>query len=106
MLTLHGQEVRTAFGGEEALQIANEWLPQAAVLDIGMPDMNGYELCRRLRALAGEDQPLLIACTGWGQAEDKARAKAAGFDYHLVKPIDPDGVLKLLAGGRPPIESR
>ncbi len=97
MLGLHGQDVRTAFGGAEALEIAEDWHPEAAVLDIGMGGMNGYELCRRIRASEWGRQALLIACTGWGQSEDRARARAAGFDLHLVKPIEPADVLDALA---------
>ena len=101
LLSLHGQDVRAAFTGEEALRIVREWQPDAAVLDIGLPDLNGYELCRRIRAQPWSEQPLLIACTGWGQQEDVDRARQAGFDFHLVKPVDPDAVLRLLSRNRP-----
>ncbi|HJV70754.1 PAS domain S-box protein [Ideonella sp.] len=97
MLSLHGQDVRTAFGGLEALEVAAQWRPDAAVLDIGMPGLNGYELCQRLRAQARGHTPLLIACTGWGQEADRDRAHDAGFDFHLVKPIEPAVLLRLLA---------
>jgi CheY-like chemotaxis protein len=93
---MHGQDARAAFNAEDALRIVNEWPPDVAVLDIGLPDLDGYELCRRIRAQAGEQQPLLIACTGWGQREDVQRAHEAGFDFHLVKPVDPEAVLRLL----------
>jgi len=102
LLSLHGQDVRTAFSAEEALEVASEWPPDAAVLDIGLPDLNGYELCSRIREQPWGAQPLLIACTGWGQQEDVDRALRAGFDFHLVKPVDPDAVLRLLARNRPP----
>jgi PAS domain S-box-containing protein len=98
MLTLHGLETRLAFGGREGLRVAEEWRPDAAVVDIGMPQLNGYELCRRIREHPWGEQVLMIACTGWGQVEDKERARAAGFDVHLVKPIDPDEVLQALFG--------
>jgi CheY-like chemotaxis protein len=97
LLSLHGQEVRTAFGGLEALRVAEEWHPDAAVLDIGMQDMNGYELCRRLRAQSWGRKLLLIACTGWGQDSDRELARVAGFDHHLVKPVDSEAMLRLLA---------
>jgi CheY-like chemotaxis protein len=71
------------------------------VLDIGLPDLNGYELCRRIRAQPWGAQPLLIACTGWGQREDIDRALGSGFDFHLVKPVDPNAVLRLLTQNRP-----
>ena len=96
MLALHGQDVRTAFSGYEALQIAEAWRPDVAVLDIGMPGLNGYELCERLREQSHGRPPLLIACTGWGQEADRERAHAAGFDFHLVKPIEPAALLRLL----------
>ena len=97
LLSLHGQEVRTAFGGLEALRVAEEWHPDAAVLDIGMQDMNGYELCRRLRAQSWGPKLLLIACTGWGQDTDRELAREAGFDHHMVKPVDPEAMLRLLS---------
>ncbi|WP_374562746.1 PAS domain S-box protein [Ideonella sp.] len=96
MLSLHGQEVRTAYGGREALQLASQWRPDVAVLDIGMPELNGYELCRRLRDQSAGRPPLCIACTGWGQEADRERANEAGFDFHLVKPVDINSLLRLL----------
>jgi signal transduction histidine kinase/CheY-like chemotaxis protein len=99
MLSMQGQEVRAAYGGLEGLRIAEEWRPDAAVVDIGMPELNGYEVCRRIRAQPWGERMLLIACTGWGQYEDRQRARAAGFDFHLVKPIEADAVSRLLAGG-------
>jgi CheY-like chemotaxis protein/two-component sensor histidine kinase len=93
---LHGHDVRVAYSGAEGLRIAEEWKPDVGVLDIGIPDLNGYELCRSIRERNFEHQPLLIACTGWGQQEDAVRAHEAGFDHHLVKPVDPDAVLRLL----------
>ena len=96
LLGMHGQDVRTAFSGAQALELAAQWKPDVAVLDIGMPGMNGYEVCRRLRE-QHRDQPLLcIACTGWGQEADRDRAHEAGFDFHLVKPIEPDALLRML----------
>lgn len=103
MLGLHGQEVRTAHGGQAALELAQAWRPDTAVVDIGMPDLNGYEVCRRIRQQSWGEHMLLIACTGWGQAEDRQRARAAGFDAHLVKPVDADALLRLLAGQGDPV---
>jgi PAS domain S-box-containing protein len=96
ILELHGHDVRVAYTGAEGLRIAGEWQPDVGVLDIGIPDLNGYELCRGIRERSLDHQPLLIACTGWGQQEDVAHAREAGFDHHLVKPVDPDAVLRLL----------
>jgi PAS domain S-box-containing protein len=98
MLTLYGLDTRLAFGGKEGLRIAEEWRPDAAVIDIGMPQFNGYEVCRRIREQPWGEHVLLIACTGWGQDEDRQRARAAGFDVHLVKPIQPDEVLRIVGG--------
>jgi CheY-like chemotaxis protein len=67
---------------------ASEFLPQIAFLDIGMPKLNGYDLARRLRELPGLQECVLVAVTGWGQSEDRRRAQEAGFDHHLVKPVD------------------
>jgi len=97
ILELNGHEVRVAYTGAEGLRIAAEWQPDVGVLDIGIPDLNGYELARGIRERSLDRQPMLIACTGWGQQEDVERAREAGFDHHLVKPVDPDAVLKLLS---------
>jgi signal transduction histidine kinase len=90
-----GHTVRTAADGIEAVEVANAFHPDVAVLDIGMPRMDGYEVARKLRA-AGEDC-VLIALTGWGQADDHRRSREAGFDYHLIKPVQPSTLVKLLA---------
>lgn len=97
ILELNGYEVRVAYTGAEGLRIAAEWQPDVGVLDIGIPDLSGYELARGIRECSLDCQPMLIACTGWGQQEDVERAREAGFDHHLVKPVDPDAVLKLLS---------
>ena len=69
-------------------------------LDIGMPGMDGYEVARRLRQQPGPEQPVLVAVTGWGQQEDRRRTAEAGFDHHLVKPVEPKALDDLLAGPR------
>lgn len=97
LLTLSGFDVRVAYEGSDAVRQAREWLPDAVVMDIGMPDLNGYEACRRMRADAGGRPMFLVALTGWGGAEDKAASRSAGFDLHLVKPVDPDGMAVLLS---------
>ncbi len=104
MLDLEGHEVRTAADGLEALAIAEDFQPQVVLLDIGMPGIDGYETARRLRARPWAQSTLLFAQTGWGQEEDKRRARSAGFDRHLVKPIDPEELNRLLdeAGESPP----
>jgi PAS domain S-box-containing protein len=96
LLSLDGHETRTAFDGPGALAAAAEFLPQAVLLDIGLPGMDGYEVARRMRELPGLRNVLMIAITGYGQEDDRARSKAAGFDHHLVKPVDPDALSLLL----------
>jgi PAS domain S-box-containing protein len=97
LLTQMGHEVRTAANGRQGLELAEEYRPDAAILDVGMPELNGYDLCRRIREQPWGERMLLIACTGWGQTEDRVRAQHAGFDYHVVKPAHVSVLLKLLA---------
>jgi signal transduction histidine kinase/CheY-like chemotaxis protein len=89
LLEMTGFEVNTAYDGTTALVTAQETDHDAIVLDIGLPDINGYELCRRIRRQVGT-MPVMIALTGWGQAHDKKAAEEAGFDAHITKPADPD----------------
>ena len=89
MLTLEGHEVRTAATGERAVSSVVEWHPDIALVDIGLPDIDGYEVARRLRALALSNPPKLIAISGFGQQSDLHRAYEAGFDLHLTKPVSP-----------------
>ncbi len=92
-----GSEVTLAYDGEEAVEVARAFQPDVAVLDIGMPKMDGYEAARRIRSESGERSLKLIALTGWGQAEDRRRAREAGFDEHLVKPVELAALRALLA---------
>ncbi len=96
LLAHRGHEVRTAADAEEALGLVDDFVPDACVLDIGLPGMDGYELARRLRARPATADALLIALTGWGRAEDVAAAHAAGFDHHLVKPVRAKALFELL----------
>ena len=91
-----GHDVRTAYDGEEALDLAARFRPQLALLDIGMPRLNGYDTARRMRTEPFGREMLLIALTGWGQSEDVRRSELAGFDHHLVKPVDPAVLGRLL----------
>lgn len=100
LLGSHGHETRTAYGGASALSLAEQWRPDAALLDIGMPDLDGYEVCLRLRGRPWGGQMLLVACTGWAQPADRGAAEAAGFDVHLLKPVKVDALLELLASRR------
>ncbi|MEX0727295.1 MAG: PAS domain S-box protein [Planctomycetaceae bacterium] len=91
-----GNEVRTAGNGQEAIDIAAEFLPDVVVMDIGMPIMNGYEAAAYIRHQEWGEKMLLVALTGWGKDEDKRRSKEAGFDYHLVKPAEPSQLRELI----------
>jgi len=95
-LGMFGCETRMAHTAQSALAVAPAFGPDAVLLDIGLPDLNGYELARRLRALPGGAAMTLIAATGWGQDRDRQRAFEAGCDHHLTKPIDVDGLRELL----------
>jgi PAS domain S-box-containing protein len=88
ILKINGHDVRTAYDAREALQIVESFQPDVALLDIGMPHMDGYELCRRLREQPFGRNIMIVALTGWGQTEDRQRSLDAGFDEHLVKPAD------------------
>jgi DNA-binding response OmpR family regulator len=85
--------VRVAYGGHEAMNVAEAVHPHAIVLDIGMPEIDGYQVARWVRSRSWGGNVRLLAVTGWGQAQDRALARAAGFDEHLVKPVDPDALL-------------
>jgi signal transduction histidine kinase/DNA-binding response OmpR family regulator len=97
VLRLQGHEVRIAHEGPAALAISLEFLPTAILLDIGLPGMDGHEVARNLRNQAGGDRILIAAVTGYGRDEDRSRSQQAGFDHHLVKPIDLEALEKLLA---------
>jgi CheY-like chemotaxis protein len=88
LLRFGGHDVRTAANGFLALDAAPRFLPEIAVLDIGMPGLDGYELARRMRAQPWGQTMVLIALTGWGQESDRRRSSEAGFDSHWVKPLD------------------
>jgi PAS domain S-box-containing protein len=96
VLRFSGYEVSIAFDGAAALEVGNRERPRAAIIDIGMPGMSGHEVARRMRLEAWGRNAVLIALTGWGQEQDKQAAKAAGFDEHLTKPVDPDDVERIL----------
>ncbi|MBA2263093.1 MAG: response regulator [Chloroflexi bacterium] len=88
LLRVDGYETRVAHDGAAAVELAESWGPEVILLDIGLPRLDGYEAARRIRALERGSEIRLIAVTGWGQAEDRAKSAAAGFDHHLVKPVD------------------
>jgi signal transduction histidine kinase/ActR/RegA family two-component response regulator len=101
MLRMAGHETQSARDGPHALTIADTFHPAVVVLDIGLPGMSGYEVARQIRKRAWAEGVLLVAVTGWGQAEDQRRAMEAGFDFHLTKPVDPEALMRLLAEARP-----
>jgi PAS domain S-box-containing protein len=92
-----GHQTYQAFDGEEALEATREFKPQVVLLDIGLPKLNGYEVCRWIRAQEQIGKVVVIAQTGWGQEETRQKTSDAGFDYHLVKPLDPKALRKILA---------
>jgi CheY-like chemotaxis protein len=96
MIECMGHDVRVAVDGVQAVDLAAEFDPHIALLDIGMPRMDGYEAARRIREAKG-DRIVLVALTGWGQGEDQQRAYAAGFDHHVTKPAEPDVLESMIA---------
>lgn len=97
ILKLKGDEAKTAYDGLEALEVGAKFRPDLILLDIGMPNLNGYDTARRIRQQAWGKNITLVALTGWGQDEDRRKSQEAGFDLHMVKPIDPKDLEKLLA---------
>ncbi|HZH76430.1 MAG TPA: response regulator, partial [Archangium sp.] len=96
LLSAKGYATRVAFDGPTGLQVAREFQPHLAILDVGLPVMDGYELASKLRQEPTLQSLKLVALTGYGQDSDRHRARAAGFDVHLVKPIDPGQLLRTL----------
>jgi CheY-like chemotaxis protein/nitrogen-specific signal transduction histidine kinase len=97
LLKIKGYEVATAYDGEQAVEAAGTLRPDVVLLDIGMPKLNGYDACWRIRQQPWGQGMFLIALTGWGQEEDRRRTEEAGFNEHIVKPVDPAALMKLLA---------
>lgn len=96
LLKGRGHQVRVVYNGADAIRTAEEFLPEVAFVDIGMPQVHGYEVARRLRDNPATAAATLVAVTGWGQESDRKRAREAGFDRHLVKPVDPDEITAIL----------
>jgi CheY-like chemotaxis protein len=101
LLQIWGHEARCAYGVDEALAAAEAFEPEVILLDIGLPGMSGYELAGRLRQLPEGRSATLVAVTGYSRAEDRARSAQAGFQHHLVKPVDP-AALEALMRSLPP----
>jgi len=100
LLGVMGYEVRTAYDGPEAIVAADEFQPAVALLDIGLPQLSGYDIAKHVREHRGGDV-LLVAITGWGQEDDKRRAREAGFDHHFTKPVDYAVLLDLIDRAKP-----
>jgi len=100
LLRFSGHEVHTAHEGEGALRLAETLRPDAVLLDVGMPGLDGYEVARRLRQLPATRDVVIIAVTGYGAEADRRRARAAGFDHHLTKPIDVASIEALIMRAR------
>jgi CheY-like chemotaxis protein len=97
LLDLAGNETRAAYDGVEALEAAFSFRPHVILLDIGLPELNGYEVARQIREHPWSKDMVLIALTGWGQEADRRRSQDAGIHHHFTKPVDPTALKKLLA---------
>lgn len=97
LLRIMGSDTRTAYDGQEGVDLAGVFRPDVVLLDIGLPKLDGHEACRRIRKESWGKHTVLIAMTGWGQEEDRRRSHEAGFDHHMVKPVAPQELMKLLA---------
>jgi CheY-like chemotaxis protein len=98
LLELAGHEVLIAENGAHGLELLKSARPDVAIVDIGLPGMDGYEVARRFRAEPGASGVLLVALTGYGSPSDRDRSRQAGFDLHLIKPVDPQALQALLDG--------
>src|SRR5690606_11277670 len=96
LLEAIGQDVITVYDGRAALDAVEKFHPDIVMLDLGMPMMSGYDVAEGIRTLSGIRQPILAAVTGWGQETDRVRTRSAGFEYHLVKPVELDALRRLL----------
>jgi CheY-like chemotaxis protein len=100
LLTTLGNDVHVVHDGFAALEAAEEFGPEAVLLDIGLPDMDGYETARMLREIPKCKEVMIIAVTGWGQEEDREKGRLAGFNHHVVKPADSSTLMELLSQAR------
>jgi DNA-binding response OmpR family regulator len=101
VLRLHGFTVEVAFTGREALSLVLDRRPLAAILTLALPHLNGFEVARQIgQAIPDTERPLLIALTGYGRDEDRNRTRQAGFDYHVLKPAEPEQLIDLIRKSR------
>jgi len=98
MLSMMGHDTRTAHDGEAAVTTAEAFRPQVVLLDIGLPKLNGYEVAQRIRQQEWGTSMFLVAVTGWGQDEDRRRSEDVGMNLHMVKPVEPSALDRMLAG--------
>ncbi len=105
MVEILGHTIKLAHDGATALSVAQSFLPDVIFLDISLPEMDGYEVCKKLRAIPALTECVFIAQTGWGQAEYKIRSMEAGFDHHVVKPISFEAMEKLLLSLRETVDA-
>jgi len=101
LLEVNGDSVRVAYDGEGALAAEGDFHPDVILLDIGMPKLSGYDVARRIRRARGS-KVLIVAITGWGQEDDRRRAREAGFDHHFTKPVDYQALLDVINAGASP----
>ncbi len=101
LLKVTGHETHVAHDGLAAVEAAERFRPEVVLLDISLPGLNGYDAARRIREQPWGRDMLLVALTGWGQEEDRRRSREAGFDHHMVKPVDPAALTALLSSPRP-----
>src|SRR5262249_8104745 len=97
LLKMTGNETEIAHDGLEAVQAAERFRPDLILLDIGLPKLNGFDVCQRIREQPWGKEIVMVALTGWGQEDDRRRSKEAGFDHHMVKPLDYGALMKLLS---------
>jgi CheY-like chemotaxis protein len=102
LMEIGGHLVQLCYDGHAALKECETFLPEVVLLDIGLPGLDGLEVARRLRAMNLSPRPMLVALTGYGQAEDVRRSHEAGFDHHLVKPADPQALTALMSSMQQP----
>jgi CheY-like chemotaxis protein len=100
LLAFEGHETHKAHDGADAVRAAERVRPDVVLMDIGLPILNGYEACRRIRSHAWGATITMVAITGWGQEDDREQSNAAGFDLHLVKPVDYDELLRVVGSAR------
>jgi CheY-like chemotaxis protein len=103
LLTISGNDTHTAHDGVEAVNAFEQYRPEVILLDLGLPKLSGHEVCRRIRERPGGGDVVIIALTGWGQESDRRKSQDAGFDGHLVKPIDYGALMDLLRSVERPV---